>query len=337
MIRAPAREEREMKSARRSSVHFDQPIVVGVDANPLADHVVRMGEELGKALSVPVHRVHAVPELPDVWPGLDPARGEALTLELLDSVRKAVEDRVGPIVAGFAARAPESADGASSRKGTGARLKESLVEVVQGHPAEVLLAQARSRKAGLIVLGTHEKRHLLDFGNTLRAVYAKSTIPVWVQTGAAAPIRRILAAIDLSEDSLHALGAARVLAKAFGAEIHAVHCFALSAVALGAQIDSSWTVLDYPYEKAIEADRESFDMAMKEFDWQGVRHRTEIVQASPVEALLERSKTADLVVLGTHGRTGLASVVLGGVAYAVLKRSTRPTLAVPRADRAFRI
>lgn len=326
-----------MNADTQASIHFDRGILVGVDEKPLAEHVVRMGEELSRKLAVPVHRVRAVPRLPDVWPGLDPARGDALTVELLDSARKATEDRLRPVLAEFAAKAPESAKAGTKKPGAPAHAEESIVEVVPGHPAEVLLAEARTRKAGLLVLGAHGKREHLDFGNTLRAVYAKSTVPVWVQPGPVSPIRRILAAVDLSEDSLLALGAARILAKAFGARIHAIHCCQANAVSLAAQIDSTWGAYDFPYEEFIRSDRAEFDIKMREFDWQGVPHEIEFLQAFPVETLLERSKEADLVVLGTHGRTGLASVVLGGVAYSVLKRSTKPTLAVPRTGRSFRI
>ena len=91
------------------------------------------------------------------------------------------------------------------------------------------------------------------------------------------------------------------------------------------------------HEAIIRSDRENFESTMKAFDWQGVPHETEFLETFPVETLLEQSKAADLLVLGTHGRTGLASVVLGGVAYSVLKRSTKPTLAVPRAGRSFKI
>src|SRR5262249_32286714 len=133
--------------------------------------------------------------------------------------------------------------------------EEALVEVVEGHPAEVLLEETRRRKAGLLVLGTHEKRAFLDFGNTLRALYAKSPVPVWVQPGPVAPIRRILAAVDLSEHSLHALGAACTLAKAFAAEVRAVHCFHVERLFYSGTIDPSYGGLDFTYDDLIRAER----------------------------------------------------------------------------------
>jgi nucleotide-binding universal stress UspA family protein len=332
---------------KEGSVRFDGGIVVGVGIGPHDPHVVRMADELGRRLRLEVHRVHAVPKLPDVWPGLDPARSEALTVELLDRARTSVEARLRPIVtepretATFGVVDAKGRHGggvdAKSRHGGAAVATAALVDVIAGHPAEVLLEVARRCKAGLFVLGAHEKRHPVDFGNTLRALYAKSRIPVWVQPGPVAPIRRILAAVDLSEDSLEALRAACVLARAFDAEIRAVECFHVSSVALAGQIDSSWGLIDFPYEEVLRAERERFAQAMEGFDWQGVRHTTDFVEAPAVDGLVDQIGEVDLVVLGTHGRTGLASVVLGGVAYSILKRSPKPTLAVPRAGRSFRI
>jgi nucleotide-binding universal stress UspA family protein len=329
---------RAMKRTEADPVRFLRPIVVGVGADPIAEHVVRAGEELGRRLAVDVHRVHAVPKLPDVWPGLDPARGDALTTELLDRARRSVEDRVRPILADSEDARTKRLDGAvdaKGRRGGAAVAETALVDVVPGHPAEVLLDESRRLDAGLLVLGAHAKRSLFDFGNTLRAVYAKSTIPVWTQPGRVAPIRRILAAVDLSEDSLRALGAACDLAKVFGAEVRAVFCFHVVPPAIAG--DPSHGVIDFPFEDVIRSERVRFAQAMKEFDWQGVPHDTEFVEVPPHEGLLERARSADLVVLGTHGRTGLASVVLGGVAYSILKRSPKPTLVVPHGKRSFRI
>lgn len=326
-----------MKKVRPSPVHLDRPIVVGVDEKPLAEHVVRMGDRLGQALTVPVHRVHAVPRPPDVWPGLDPARGEALTVQLMDAARRTMEERFRPITSGTSPRTSRPVAEAASSPRAATLAEEPYVEIVPGQAAEVLIEQSRSRRAGMLVLGSHEKRPFLEFGNVLRAVYAKSTIPVWVQRGPAAPIRKILVGIDDSEDSLVALETACVLAKALDAEVLALRCCQWNAAALGAQIDSSWTILDYPSDEIVEAERRGFQRRMIGFEWQDVPHRTEFVHAFAVETLLERAKSADLVVVGMHGRTGLASVLLGGVAYSVLKGCTRPTLAVPSPGRDFRI
>jgi len=82
---------------------------------------------------------------------------------------------------------------------------------------------------------------------------------------------------------------------------------------------------------------EDFERAMAGFDWRGVDHAVEVRDGKAEEGLLELGATSDLLVLGTHGRTGLAFGVLGGVAHAVLKQSEAPVLAVPFPSRTFRI
>ena len=67
---------------------------------------------------------------------------------------------------------------------------------------------------------------------------------------------------------------------------------------------------------------------MAAFDWSGVPRDAQFLDAEPVETILELARDHDLVVMGTHGRSALSSVVLGSVAYSVLKRSERPVWAI---------
>ena len=190
--------------------------------------------------------------------------------------------------------------------------EQDLVRVVPGHPAKVLLEEVRKLKAGILVLGAHGKRDLLDFGNTTRAIFARATVPVWVQSGPVTPIRSILVAVDLSHESLSALAMARGLAQVFEAEIRAVQCFHVDAISMAGEFEYSGYGPAYPVAEVRETDRMRFEKAMETFEWQGVPHRTEFLDGEPVRTLLELAESADLVVIGAHGRTGLASVLLGG-------------------------
>ncbi|GIW29358.1 MAG: universal stress protein [Meiothermus ruber] len=58
----------------------------------------------------------------------------------------------------------------------------------------------------------------------------------------------------------------------------------------------------------------------------GVEAETKLVEARPVEAILNEAKNHDLIVMGTHGRSGLDRFMLGSVTEAVLHRSDRPVL-----------
>ena len=62
----------------------------------------------------------------------------------------------------------------------------------------------------------------------------------------------------------------------------------------------------------------------------GVEAQINFCEGKPVQKILEVSQAVDLVVMGTHGRAGLARLLLGSVAYATLKQCSRPVLAIPR-------
>jgi nucleotide-binding universal stress UspA family protein len=211
------------------------------------------------------------------------------------------------------------------------------VRVVPGTPTEVLLAAAQHANSAVIFLGQHEKRGLVDFGSTARAVLARGTVPVWIQTRPEQPVQRILVAVDLSQDSLRALAFACRLAGPLGATIRAVHVF--DARALYASLTPDPLGYTPPISVADVRDKlaDDFERAMEAFDWRGVDHSVELREGKAEEAILELAGSSDLVVLGTHGRTGLALGVLGGVAHTVLKQSEAPVLAVPFPSRRFRI
>lgn len=322
---------------KRGSQHSKLPgcILVGVDERGLADHAVQMGLELGRRLGARVDLVQVVPVPPQIWLGSDPVRSAALSAEVLTSTSRSVNARVQALVGAAAGEA----GGREDRPGVAvaAPPEKDLVRVVPGHPAKVLLEEVKKHKAGLLVLGAHGKRELLDFGNTMRAVFAKATVPVWIQSQPVTPIRTVLVAVDLSQESLHALALARALAKVFEAEIRAVHCFHVDPLSVAGEFEYSGYGPAYPVAEVRLADQARFEKAMEVFDWQGVPHRIEFVDGEPVRKILELADSADLVVLGAQGRTGLASVLLGGVAYSVLKRSPKPALVVRTPARTYLI
>jgi nucleotide-binding universal stress UspA family protein len=285
-------------------------IVVGIDGEGHADHAVRAAFELGRKLDAEIELVHAA-ELPrHLWSQV----GEAE----LAAAREAALPRLAAhlIEAGF----PEPG------------LAERL-SVVQGPPAHALLARAKERRASMLVLGRHEKHGLFDFGDTVRAVLASAECPVWVQAGPYREIRRILVPLDLSEESLQALRQARDLARVFGAEITALHCFVRPELGfvLGYPIPFPTTIVDSSRDTA----QSEFAKTMEAFDWQGVAHKQSFVEADPALEIGEDQASSDLIVMGTHGRTGLSGAILGSVAASVLRDATVPVLAIRLASRAW--
>jgi nucleotide-binding universal stress UspA family protein len=132
------------------------------------------------------------------------------------------------------------------------------------------------------------------------------------------PIRSILAAVDFSECSDHALQAAADLAKQTGAELHVVHALDLPIPIFNPYaVSIPDTLLTQAREEASRRLREAVERAGQA----GVAaksHLTE-VPAAPAIARLAEELGADLVVMGTHGHTGLKHVLLGSVAERTLR------------------
>lgn len=147
-----------------------------------------------------------------------------------------------------------------------------------------------------------------------------------------APIRRILVPVDFSEASRAALDYAATLARTFGATLDVLHVWeapsfaprASGMISLGAGEPSlhelvqrnAHEALNGFVEEAVERDA-SIQSARTEM---GVPWHT-IVNAA------DRGNY-DLVVLGTHGRTGLPRVLLGSVAENVVRHAHCPVMTV---------
>ncbi|WP_237209011.1 universal stress protein [Rothia nasimurium] len=83
--------------------------------------------------------------------------------------------------------------------------------------------------------------------------------------------------------------------------------------------------------------REIADLQRKAAEWiRGYFPQLEIefklIDGSPVQVLLEAGKTADLVVVGTRGRGGIAGMILGSTSQGILHNTQVPVMIVPQID-----
>ena len=140
-------------------------------------------------------------------------------------------------------------------------------------------------------------------------------------------IRRILVAVDFSEHAGRALDHALALRRALGAEVHALHVCPLLAYALG---DAHPDAPDFEARVHARVDAE-LGRLRERAEAGGFVLRTHRVDGSPGThmAAFADELGADLIVVGTHGRTGLDRMLLGSVAERVLRLAHVPVLAVP--------
>jgi len=146
-------------------------------------------------------------------------------------------------------------------------------------------------------------------------------------------IRRILCPLDFSRYSRHALEQAVAIARETGADIVALHAHAIEpvtrVVTVGAPIPLEPARLTSADRQAVARELEDFTRAV---DADGLVVATQVVERNPVDAIVETAERwpADLIVVGTHGRTGVERLMLGSVAEKVLRKTSCPVLTVPR-------
>jgi nucleotide-binding universal stress UspA family protein len=147
----------------------------------------------------------------------------------------------------------------------------------------------------------------------------------------AVSIKRILVPVDFSEPCIQSLDYAKSLAKLYGAELDLVHVVERVAYEINAPADF---VITAPGVPLLDPEKLKAD-AKKELDMFANRHGlercvTEARYGHPAKELLAACAKLkpDLIVLSTHGRTGLSRFVLGSVAEQMVRLAPCPTLCV---------
>lgn len=209
-----------------------------------------------------------------------------------------------------------------------------------GIPSEELLAAAKAEDSDLIVVGTKGKtglEHVL-VGSTAERVIRTAPCPVLAvrtergngEGGESDPCRgvsleRMLVPIDFSDCSLDALEYAVQVARRSGASIRLLHV--LEPVSYGLDFSLLHVAKREKMREAIGERLSELAEALVEAD---VRTNVELHGGLPSDSILDRAKimSADLIVMGTHGRRGLSHTISGSVAEAVLRKSSCPVLTV---------
>jgi len=135
-------------------------------------------------------------------------------------------------------------------------------------------------------------------------------------------VKKILVAIDFSEQSEQALGWAKCFAGTFGAKLvllHVINIFSLAQTgALMTGMDPLCTIREQVIKNMDKLKSAFPDAEML------------VREASPRPAIVEAAVELNchLIVMGTHGRSGLAHLLLGSVAEYVVRHSKVPVLTV---------
>ena len=216
------------------------------------------------------------------------------------------------------------------------RVRDSGVEVSSelrlGIPSQVILETAIDKDADLIVVGTRGLsgfRHLL-LGSTAERVVQHAHCPVLTvhpgDTDKHRPIETVMVPTDFSRDAETAYFAAlTLLGKTRRTKVVLLHVYHLpyEYTAYG----TIPTSLDY-FKDIEGAAEDRLATLADELRQQGFQVETIAREGFPPEVILAEAEAAgaDLIAMGTHGRTGLAHLVLGSTAERVVQRADCPVL-----------
>jgi nucleotide-binding universal stress UspA family protein len=146
-------------------------------------------------------------------------------------------------------------------------------------------------------------------------------------------IKKVVVGIDFSEGSDAAMEQAFSLAAVFKANVDLVHVVEPGILAAPAAL-GSMALVDGPalfeqIDEALTARAEKASAA-------GLVCQTNSLQGIAAREIVRHAQKvgADLIVVGTHGRTGMQHVVLGSVAERVVQHSPCPVLVIPQRGRA---
>jgi nucleotide-binding universal stress UspA family protein len=145
-------------------------------------------------------------------------------------------------------------------------------------------------------------------------------------------IKTILVPTDFSKAADCALERAIALAELTHAEIHLVHAYELPST-LGA-LDVPLALPQEFFDQIREAAQKQLEQRVKKVNAAGLEGQGHVTVDTPARALLDAAAKvgADLIVMGTHGRTGMKHVLLGSVAERAVRLATCPVMTVKAAD-----
>jgi universal stress protein A len=140
--------------------------------------------------------------------------------------------------------------------------------------------------------------------------------------------KKILCPIDFDDNSIAALHYARDLAKEHDATLYVMHVVFVLLPGAGFPVEPYPVVSDEPGKEELQK------IAREHLDGK-VRYELVARTGSPAETINQAAEDlgADLIVMATHGRTGVTRLFLGSVAEHVVRTSRRPVLTIRPQDR----
>jgi nucleotide-binding universal stress UspA family protein len=288
-----------------------ETILVPLDGSALAERALPVAEGMARAMHA--HLILARSTHASTFPGVDPTDGEVGAISKAQAyleVRASLVLRAGLTV--------ETA-------------------VLYGEAASTLTEEIHIRRADLVVMATHGRSgpDRWVHGSVAETVLRRSPVPVVVippRAPHAWPIDRspsILVPLDTSELSEASLGPTTALAAGLGARL------VLLQVEQPPPAGAYGEPTVYPvFDPRAEVEAAKRHLAGVAAHLRSCVRDVRVEYGQPVPTIIRVAdeEHVDLIAMATHGRTGLARLVLGSVATGVLQQASLPLVLIrPRA------
>jgi nucleotide-binding universal stress UspA family protein len=152
-----------------------------------------------------------------------------------------------------------------------------------------------------------------------------ATVSTRIASAPVTDVKNILFATDFSEPSMKAFSYVAALAKKFGASVFACHAITPSALVTAAP-----QAAPFLYEAEYNAAEKELANIIHSTDLQGVPAKALLDSGMLGDVVLEQIKEnkIDLIVAGTHGRTGIRRFLLGSAVEDICRAATCPVLTI---------
>lgn len=275
-------------------------IIAATDFSDLANHAVATASQLARAFEAKLILAHAFDTAP-----MGPA-----------SAYPMAAFATYPSAAAMRAAAQKQLDEVKAQVETAGNVDVST-ELLD-HPSAwaALCDLAERRNADLIVLGTHGRTAIsrLLLGSVAETTLRHAPCSVLALRGATKPIERILVGTDFSAASKPALIAANALARRLDAEVTLIHVYVAPRPLWGEQQVELGRIDTELRQSMVDVHREYFEVPLE----------VALMQSDNVALAMSEYASAHgigLVVVSTHGRTGIKRMLMGSVAEATVRHA----------------
>jgi len=225
---------------------------------------------------------------------------------------------------------------------TGGSAIEVNAVLVEGHPAEEILRYAEENKVDLILMATHGRSGVMRWamGSVADKVLRTSKVPVWlIRAGIPKEVvydecvmETLLVPLDGSELAESVLPHVQALAKQRDPEQMKVVLLTVCEPPVNPVYDPQGMPLDWPdhMEQCKLEAKQYLDDVARRLEGAGLNVCVETLAGEVAEGILDSAErnAVDLIVMATHGRSGIKRWAYGSVAERVLQGATSPVFLV---------